>query len=73
VRLAVNTSLRGTTLNEFIVSIIEHTTHEVGLAVYNVNSGEVFLSQIIERMTYVQTISTLSRFTPREIIYCSNH
>ena len=44
---------------EYIISIIEYCSNEVGLACYNINTGEIKLTQIIERMTYIKTISTL--------------
>ena len=41
------------------------------MACYNINTGEIKLTQIIERMTYIKTISTLERFYPQEIIFSS--
>ena len=58
---------------EYVVSLIEYCSSEVGLAMFNRSSGEIYLCHIIERLTYLKTLSTVQRFTPVQIIYSSNH
>ncbi len=53
---------------QHIISIIENKSNVVGLAIYNMTSGEITISQIFDRMTYCSTISTLNAFSPLEIL-----
>jgi DNA mismatch repair ATPase MutS len=59
-------------LREHVISLIEYCSNEVGLAIYNISNGEIHLCQIIERLTYFRTISTIERFLPLEILYSSS-
>jgi len=58
-------------MKEHVIAVIEYCSNEVGLAIYNTTNGEIHLCQIIERLTYIRTISTIERFYPLEILYSS--
>lgn len=66
------TTGRKQNIKEHIVSIIEYCSNEVGIAIYNTVNGEIHLCQIIERLTYFRTISTIERFFPLEVIHSAS-
>ncbi|KRX02748.1 DNA mismatch repair protein MutS, core [Pseudocohnilembus persalinus] len=61
-----------TQINIILLSVIENNASIVGLAIFNLKTGEIILSQIVDRLTYVHTISTILRYSPQEIIFCEH-
>ncbi|KAL4463069.1 hypothetical protein ABPG74_007070 [Tetrahymena malaccensis] len=54
---------------QHIVAIIENHANQVGFAAYNVQTGQISISQIVDRLTYLNTTSTIFAFYPLEIIF----
>ncbi|EAS01686.2 MutS domain II family protein (macronuclear) [Tetrahymena thermophila SB210] len=54
---------------QHIVAIIENHANQVGFAAFNVQTGQISISQIVDRLTYLNTTSTIFAFYPLEIIF----
>ncbi|KAL4496405.1 hypothetical protein ABPG72_014635 [Tetrahymena utriculariae] len=54
---------------QHIVAVIENHANQVGFAAFNVQTGKISISQIVDRLTYLHTTSTIFAFYPLEIIF----
>lgn len=53
---------------EHVVALVEGHAREIGIAVYNVKTMEMHLTQFADKITYIGAFSTLNVFFPKEIL-----